>query len=233
MSAPRTEPTALTGTWQIYAVVVGVGVTCGSLILVVHEAPRRRITDGRDAYRTHAALDVLPGAEAVSELRLGPAAKRQRDDDRHAVDSVLAGYDAMGMLVGVAIETTGHGYQDTIRLIYGYSPHERAILGFRILESRETPGLGDRVETDPAFMDQFRGLTVHPSADGSGLEHPIELVAAGRKREPGESREPGQIDAVTGATVTSRAVTEAIDTSIRRWLPRIESDLSELTREDR
>ena len=233
MSAPPIEPAGLTNAWRIYAVVVGVGVTCGSLILVVHEATSRRITDNRDAYRIRAASDVLPGAEAISELRLDPAAQRQRDDDPHAVDSVLAGYDAMGTLVGVAIETTGRGYQDTIRLIYGYSPRERAILGFRILESRETPGLGDRVETDPNFVDQFRGLTVHPSADGDGLEHPIELVAAGRKREPGESREPGQIDGVTGATVTSRAVTEAIDTSIRRWLPRIESSLSELTRGER
>lgn len=231
MSAPRTEPTAFPSTWRIYAVVVGVGVTCGSLILVVHEATSRRIEDHRDAYRTRAALDVLPGAEAVSEWR--PEAERRRDDASGAVDSVLAGYDAEGTLVGVAIEATGRGYQDTIRLIYGYSPRERAILGFRILESRETPGLGDRVETDPAFVEQFRGLPVHPATDGSGLEHPIALVTAGRKRDPGESRKPGQIDGVTGATVTSRAVTEAIDTSIRRWLPRIESSLSERTREDR
>lgn len=228
MTAPAAEPAGLAGSFRIYAVVVGVGVICGSLILAVHESTRRRIAENRDTYRSRAASAVLPGAETISELRLDPPARPPQ-----AGGSVLAGYDATGALVGVAIETTGRGYQDTIRLIYGYSPRDQTISGFRILESRETPGLGDRVETDPAFGEQFRGLTIHPSADGSGLEHPIELVAAGRSREPGESREPGQIDGVTGATVTSRAVTEAIDTSIRRWLPRIESDLSELTREDR
>ena len=45
------------------------------------------------------------------------------------------------------------GYQDVIRiLLYGYSPEHQAIVGMRVLESRETPGLGDKIEKDPAFL---------------------------------------------------------------------------------
>ena len=59
---------------------------------------------------------------------------------------VFAGYDDNDQLVGLAIEAQAMGYQDVIRLIYGYSFEAQAIIGIRVLESRETPGLGDRIE---------------------------------------------------------------------------------------
>ena len=44
------------------------------------------------------------------------------------------------------------GYQDVIRVLYGYSFAEEAVVGIRVLESKETPGLGTRIETDPDFL---------------------------------------------------------------------------------
>lgn len=211
-------PVGRDSAWRIYAVVVGVGVACGTLILIVRDSTSRRIADNRLAFRDRAALAVLPGAERTVALAAGPDG-RLRPADRATPDGeILAGYDTQGVLVGVAIEATGRGYQDTIRLIYGYSPSRRAILGFRILESRETPGLGDRVETDDAFRDQFDGLPVRAADDGDGLRQEIHFAG------PGASPESHQIAGISGATVTSRAVTAAIADSARRWVPRIESD---------
>ena len=44
------------------------------------------------------------------------------------------------------------GYQDTIRVIYAYSFADRAIVGMQVLESKETPGLGDKIEIDADFV---------------------------------------------------------------------------------
>lgn len=211
-------PMGRDATWRIYAVVVGVGVACGTLILLVRDSTSRRIADNRLAFRDRAALAVLPGAEQIAALVAGPDGRLRPADAAPSDGEILAGYDAEGTLVGVAIEATGRGYQDTIRLIYGYSPSRRAILGFRILESRETPGLGDRVETDDAFRDQFDGLPVRASDDGGGLRQEIRFAGSG------PAREPHQIAGISGATVTSRAVTEAIADSAGRWVPRIDAD---------
>jgi Na+-translocating ferredoxin:NAD+ oxidoreductase subunit G len=210
-------------TWKIYAVVVAVGVACGTLVLTVHESTRRQISDNRVAFRNRAALAVLPGAERIAALQLDASGRLRLADDPQAAGELLAGFGADGMLVGVAIEASGSGYQDRIRLLWGYSPLEQTILGFRMLESRETPGLGDRVETDAAFVDQFRGLPVRAAADGSGLDPDLRFVGSGR------SEQPWQIDGISGATVTSRAVTEAIAASARQWVPRIVSSHSEWT----
>ena len=74
---------------------------------------------------------------------------------------------------GCPTRIRGMGYQDFIRLLYGYSFDAEAIVGVRILESRETPGLGDRIETDPEFVNNFLGLDVSLNAAGDrpALQH--------------------------------------------------------------
>ena len=58
---------------------------------------------------------------------------------------------------------------------------EQAVVGIRVLESRETPGLGDRIETDPDFLANFERLDVSLDADGARPLHPIEAVKQGQK----------------------------------------------------
>ncbi len=66
-----------------------------------------------------------------------------------------------GRLVGVAMEAEGKGFQDTIRLIYGYSPDKQQVIGMEVLESKETPGLGDKIIKDEEFLDEFRSAGRH------------------------------------------------------------------------
>ena len=106
-----------------------------------------------------------------------------------------AGFDRQGELVGLAIETRGLGYQDSIGLIYGYSFDKQAIIGIRVLESRETPGLGDRIESSKSdWVRQFDGRSLQ---DPQGDDWKIR-------------RDGGQFDQLTGASVTPRAVVKAI-----------------------
>ncbi|EGV52918.1 FMN-binding protein [endosymbiont of Riftia pachyptila] len=100
----------------------------------------------------------------------------------------------------------GPGFQDTIKLLYGYLPEQRKIVGMEILDSRETPGLGDKIFKDKDFVANFDGLAVDPQ---------IKAVKKGSKSAPYE------IDAITGATISSKAVVRIINGAHAKWDKRL------------
>ena len=111
------------------------------------------------------------------------------------------------------MEASARGYQDVVKILYGYSPKTECVIGITVLESRETPGLGDKVETDPTFLENFTCLNAKLSEDGTTVLHPIETVKHGKKTES------WQIDAISGATITSTAIGRALKDSTRSMLP--------------
>ena len=90
---------------------------------------------------------------------------------------------------------SGPGFQDNVKLIFGYDPVNEQVTGMKLIDQRETPGIGDRVEKDTDFVKEFMG----PKA-------PIEGVKPGR----GQGN-PHAIDMITGATISSRAVIAIIN----------------------
>ncbi|MBC2709938.1 MAG: FMN-binding protein [Desulfosarcina sp.] len=100
-------------------------------------------------------------------------------------------------LKGWVVKTKGQGYADTIELLLGLSPDLRTITGLFVLDQKETPGLGNKIITDA-----WRGQFIDAPAD-----KPLIVVKTGASR-------PGEIDAVTGATISSRSVTAMINTAI-------------------
>jgi electron transport complex protein RnfG len=74
-----------------------------------------------------------------------------------------------------------------------------------VLESRETPGLGDKIIKDETFVANFRDLAVTP-----------ELVAVKKRRT-----RDNEVDAISGATISSNAVVRIINQSNARWLVRL------------
>jgi electron transport complex protein RnfG len=181
---------------RIVAVMVIVAMGCGLTIASVFEGTSARIARNREALLERSVLSVLPGAVEPREFELAvaDAAPRPR---------VLAGYAAGGELVGLALPAAIMGYQDTIRLLFGYDPRAQQIVGLAVLESRETPGLGAKIATDPNFLAAFEALDVR--LDDIGLVNAVELTprAAARK--------PWQVDAISGATISSRAVVSAVN----------------------
>lgn len=101
--------------------------------------------------------------------------------------------------IGYCIKATGIGYAGYIRLIVGIDLNG-IIKGVRILEHQETPGLGAKInemkpdEADPWFLKQFIG-------------RPAKTVALKK-----------DVDAITGATISSKAVTEAINKTVNEFL---------------
>jgi len=207
---------APTPVWHMYRALVGIGLLCGLLIVTVYEVTRPIIRRNKIEARQQAIFDVLPGAEQSRTFRLtaeGTFAEASPDSEGEGL--AFAGYDQQGELVGIALEAAGMGYQDVVRVLYGYSFSAQAIIGIRVLESRETPGLGDRVETDPAYLKNFVKLDVALTDDGESLRHPIEFCRSGEKQSP------WQIDGISGATITSRAIAEMLSLSTAQWIARV------------
>lgn len=206
---------AATPAWLMYRALVGVGVICGVIIVGVYEWTRPMIERNRAEALREAVFLVLPAAESSKSFAWSGEIFVSSDDAPVEALRVHAGYDANGVLIGVAVPASGMGYQDVIAVLYGYSPGEQAIVGMAVLESRETPGLGDKIETDGSFRANFEKLDVSLDDSGAARKHAIEAVAHGAKTQP------WQIDSITGATISSHAIASILDGSSAVWIPRI------------
>ncbi len=208
--------------WRMYRSLVGTGLACGLLIVAVFELTRPIIQHNKIVARERAILAVLPTArsstafEWTDDGRFEPAPA-----DRNDGQLVFAGYDDNGALVGLALEAQAMGYQDVVRVLYGYSFEREAIIGFQVLESRETPGLGTRIETDPAFLQNFEQLDVSLDDSRTALRHAIEFVKSGQKENAWE------VDGITGATISSRAVADMLGASAAQWIPKLAGRLDD------
>ncbi len=148
----------------------------------------------------------------ASELTKEPIAAQKLEAKNAAMQEVLSDADGFeeieandlveevqvgtrdGQEVGYAIRVISKGYADPIEIMVGIDK-AGAIQGIKILASAETPGLGDNA-SDPSFTDKFKGkdaaLTVSTSGNAGDDE----------------------ISAITGATITSVAVTNGVNKAI-------------------
>ncbi|MDR2431874.1 MAG: FMN-binding protein [Candidatus Margulisbacteria bacterium] len=105
---------------------------------------------------------------------------------------------AAGRLLGYVLETTASGYSSDLKILAGLNK-DFELTGFKILEQAETPGLGTKA-AGPEFAAKLLGRR----ADTLALK-----------------KDGGEIDAITGATITSRSVVDAL----RRAAENLKEDL--------
>ncbi|MEX2482039.1 MAG: FMN-binding protein [Gammaproteobacteria bacterium] len=209
MSATPT-PAGLRSALAVQGVLVAIALVAGLVIASVHELTRPRVAAQRAALLADAVLDVLPGAVAYDGYALRADGRLERLPSPQDA-ALFVGRDGTGQRVGVAIAAAGMGYQDRIQLLYGVDPDAGRLLGLRVLESRETPGLGARIVDDAAFLQGFVMLQLQ--FDDSARVRPLRLARAGA--------EAGEYDGITGATVSARAVGRILSASLAEWLPRL------------
>ncbi|MFQ5629354.1 MAG: FMN-binding protein [bacterium] len=202
--------------WHMIRAMGGIGLLCGLLIVLTYEATLPTITRKKAEYLEKAIYKVLPGAQSSRAYRLKDDGSFEPFSGDVAKEQVVyAGFDVQNQLVGIAVEASGQGFQDAIRILYGYSPEKQVVVGIAVLESKETPGLGDKIEKDPGFLKNFEALDVSLTADGAQIAHPIVPVKHGTKANPWE------IDAITGATISSKAIANILQQSTGVWIPLI------------
>ncbi len=134
---------------------------------------------------------VLPEAEAFQE--------KEGEDGTHYIG--LSKEAPEGVVVGYVFETESKGYGGTVKVMTGINT-EGNITGVIVLSHSETPGLGANAEKE-TFRDQYQ----QPVANLTGGIQVVKFQA------PNE----GEIQAMTGATITSTAVTNAVNLAIEQY----------------
>ena len=220
---PDSPPPAMPSPLRLIATLGLIAMLSGFAIVLVYELTLEPIARNHRVALERAVFKVLPGAQRRVNYRLTETALEALPDEALGQANVFAGYTEDGRLVGVALEAAGRGYAGEIRVLYGYAPEQEAIIGYTVLQSSETPGLGDKIISDPHFLRNFEQLDVALDESGEALRHPIETVPQGQKSNPWE------IDGLTGATVSSEAVGRALRESAQRFIPAIHRQRDQLT----
>lgn len=155
--------------------------------------------------------ELLVGKEQAGQMA---AENRQLDitvhslavekNGRKKIYSVYEARDASGQTVGWVTKAAGQGYADLIELLLGLDAGAQTISGLFVLDQKETPGLGNKI-IDQAWRDQFRGK---PAGQ------PLAVVK-------GHSAALHEIDAITGATISSRSVVDIVNTILHDLRPQL------------
>jgi electron transport complex protein RnfG len=151
--------------------------------------------------------------EKVPEMVFGAAHAQELADRKQVVDvtPISVGVDKAGktirysvfeaktegQLAGWVVKTAGQGYADKIEMLIGLDPMIEKITGIFVLDQKETPGLGNKIVTDE-WRSQFLAKST---------AQPLATVKA--KASAGN-----EIDAITGATISSKAVTDIINAAV-------------------
>lgn len=186
------------------------GALAGLLIVFVHQVTQPAIQAHKARMLALAVQEVLKAPHRYDTLYVHDGALSSTppaDVDTRGLEMVFLGYGEDGSEVGFAISGAEPGFQDVIELIFGYDRRTGTVLGMKVLASRETPGLGDKIEKDQDFVDEFVG----PQA-------PLIGVKSGRA-----TGTPNEVDMVTGATISSRTVISIINHQLERLGPMVQA----------
>ncbi len=214
------------GSFRLIRTLVAVAVLSGFLIVFVVQATLPRITENKRRAVERAVFGVLPGATTRVAFRVESDGLVRLKNEDVPGQKAYAGFNAAGELVGVALEAAGQGYQDVIRILYGYAPDREFITGMTVLESKETPGLGDKISKSPDFLANFEALEVRLNPEGTALLHPIKTVKHGTKSEA------WQIDGISGATISSRAIGEMLNESAQTLIPYLRKHMNQIGQDE-
>jgi electron transport complex protein RnfG len=196
-----------------------IGLLAGALIVLTFQVTFPVIQKNKAEALERAIFEVVPGATSKRTYQVSGEGLEILEGENAAVRKYYAAYDSTGALAGIAIEAAGQGFQDILRILYGYDPRCQCVVGFKVLESRETPGLGDKIEKDENFLANFEALDVKLAGDGASMAHPVEMAKRGEKTDP------WQVEAITGATISSRAIANILRVSSTESVPFLTNNL--------
>lgn len=237
MSGETRQPAAMAATQgtPTAAMIKALGLVsaiCGLIIVGAYQSTFDAVAANKRIATERAVFKVIPAARSIAEFVALPTGAVEKlgaggtaNSANNAVPGAIrffAAYDEGGQLAGIAAEGGAKGYADTVRIMFGYSPACQCVVGIGVVSMRETPGIGDKIITDKAFLANFTALDVKLNADLNALAHEVTAVKHGAKTQP------WQVDAIAGATITSRAVGKAINDAAQVLMPRLVPNIDKL-----
>ena len=175
--------------------LLAVTFVAGLALSFVNEITKEPIAAAEEKARQQAYETVFKGAQFKSLDNMDELlAQYAVTDAVYTIDDVLAATDENGNIIGYVMSATSlSGYGGDIKTAVGISTESETITGFSGLSNSETAGLGAKC-TEDSFTSQFAGKT-----------------AAGITYTKSGAASDSEIDAISGATVTTNAVTEAVN----------------------
>jgi electron transport complex protein RnfG len=184
----------------------------GSALAAVHVV----LSPAIEANKLNETLEKVPGLvlgeEAAAAMRQGGETLEIESTpvqvERSGRSLSYAVYEAFskGARAGWVIKSSGQGYADKIELLVGVNETADTITGLFVLDQKETPGLGNKV-IETGWRGQFIGK---PAASD------LSVTKSG-------ATAPEEIDAVTGATISSDAVVQIVNTALADVRPELEN----------
>ncbi len=192
--------------------------TClaSSVIIVgTHFITKERIANNQVEYLLKQVRFVLPHSKALKPFSWSEGKFHLEEDLTSDQVVLFVGYEKNNDQLpnGYALKAEVQGFADKIQVLYAYDKDKQVINGFKVLSSKETPGLGDKIEKDEEFLSHFYALDVRLDEQKKSLVNQIEVVKAGKKQHS------WQISTITGATVSSQAIGELIQSHAAQFLP--------------
>lgn len=171
---------------QIITVLTIVGLLSGASLVLVYRYTKPLITANQKKETEASIFKLFPQAEKYEKIKRGQ-------------EEIFLVKDKKGKKLGYTFIAKGNGYQGEIKIMVGINLNLKTLLGIEILESQETPGLGQRI-TSNNFRNQFKELKTLPEI----------IYVKGETPD-----QPNEIEAITGATISSRAVVTILNDKIK------------------
>ncbi|MFP4055047.1 MAG: FMN-binding protein [Phycisphaerae bacterium] len=175
--------------WLVLLLALGFG----SALAGVHIGLSPQIAENKRNETYSQVPNLIPGAVKTETKEIAMTLGGQQK-------TVYRAHNAEGEHVGWVLPAKGQGFADVIELLIGLSPDASRLTGLYVLDQKETPGLGDKIRSDEQWRSQYEGMATAER---------IEVV----KRTPQDQ----QIEAITGATVSSQAVTDIINKAVGQF----------------
>lgn len=198
-------PASKTPAWRLLLTLAIAGAAAGLLVVTVYRLTLPTIQKYAGLKADAAVREVLKVPARWDTLYLvngALVATAPAGADQRELPKAFVGFDQDGKRLGVAVTAEGPGFQETMSMMIGFDPATGALLGIKILDEKETPGLGDKIETDRSFLAQFIAR--------------VAPVTGTRTRPAGGT---SQVQTITGATISSRAVIRIVNAAVARWQP--------------
>ncbi len=172
-----------------------IAAICTSIVALTYQLTEERIAANEQAWLERSLQPALSGLSfdsGVTESKIIVSPPHDLPGTEAAI--IYRVYAEGAPVAALFVVSARDGYAGPIRILIGIDI-ERIVTGIQVLEHRETPGLGDRVEsTKSDWVKQFDGHSlINPEPEGWAIK-----------------RDGGQFDQLTGASVTPRAIIKAI-----------------------
>lgn len=198
--------------WKLLLTLTLAGAIAGLAVVLLYQWTLPGIEAYKAGVLRVAIEEVLHAPQRADTLWLRNGtltATRPSEADVRRTERVYRGYDGAGRPMGFAIRVVEPGFSEAIHLLIGYDAATRTLLGMKVLESKETPGIADKIEK-PVFTSQFAGRLA-----------PLAGIKASERERLGRDR--NAVLMLTGATISSRAVLKGINRAIEHWQPYLDA----------